>query len=59
MTAGKLISAGIIAGEIEPTGNNTQIGHQVRMNGAEIRLYITPEVAAQWLPVIQKIAEGK
>lgn len=55
------ITAAIQAGHISKTSNppGPKIGQQVSMAGATTYIYITPEVARQWLPVIQQIAEEK
>lgn len=60
MKSGQMISAGILAGAIEATGNvGPLIGHQVNMTGSDIRIYITPEIARQWLPVLAQIAAAE
>lgn len=54
------ISVNVLAGPIYVISSavNSRLGSHVRM-GDDLSLHITPEVAAQWLPVIQKIAEEK
>ena len=53
------VSVSIVAGPIKATGNgNPASGHQIKMgDDGRVFIHLTPEVAAQWLPVIQKIAE--
>lgn len=50
------VSAGPIRESAQPA--DPIVGKMVMM-GDSLYLHIKPEVAAQWLPVIQKIAEGK
>ena len=55
------VSVSVLAGHIEATGRpiHWDIGQQVRM-GDDLHFHITPEIAAQWIPVLTKIAnEGK
>lgn len=54
-----LVSVSVIAGRIEAVDRppHETIGQQVRM-GDYLHFHITAEVAQQWLPVIQNIAEG-
>lgn len=54
------ISVSLLAGNITATTRplHPEIGQQIRMND-DFYFHITPEVAAQWLPVITKIAEAK
>ncbi|HCF99593.1 MAG TPA: hypothetical protein DEV93_03515 [Chloroflexi bacterium] len=53
------VSVSVRAGHITATSQpiHPQIGKQVEM-GNDMYFHITPEVAAQWLPVLTKIAEG-
>ena len=52
------VNASIMAGDLEATGNRAQLsGHQLIMAGSNIMIYIQPDVARQWLPVLAKIAE--
>jgi hypothetical protein len=53
---GLSITAVPIAQHIQPLKDGGR--HQVRI-GLTHFMYFSPEVAAQWLPVIQKIAEEK
>lgn len=55
------ITATINAGHISKTSTppSPKIGQQLQMNGATIHIYITPEVARQWVGVLETIAEGK
>ena len=53
------VTAAIIAGHIEATNTApNKIGQQIAMAGSGVMLYITADVARQWLPVITQIAEG-
>ncbi len=53
------VTVSIYAGPITATGNSAGVaGQQVRVSEA-VYLYFTPEVAAQWLPVIESIANEK
>jgi len=53
------LSVSVLAGHITitPQPIHPQIGQQVRM-GDDLHFHITPEIAAQWLPVIHSIAEA-
>ena len=59
MSAGR-INVSIEAGHLKPTITppSPQLGKQVEMDGSNVLLYITPEVAKQWLTVLKTIAEG-
>lgn len=54
------IETTIIAGAIKSTGTpmSARIGQQVRMPGSDALIYITPEIAKQWISVLETIAEG-
>lgn len=54
------VSISITAGHIAATSRplHPLIGQQVRMSD-DLYFHITPEVAAQWLPVIANIAKGE
>jgi hypothetical protein len=55
MNPGRVVAT-IHAGDIELTENRAGVaGRQIKM-GHELYVYITPETAAQWLPVIASIA---
>lgn len=60
LTEGKL-SAVIHLGAISKssTGPTRIIGQQCYMEGMSGVLYVTPEVARQWIGVLETIAEGK
>jgi hypothetical protein len=50
------MTVSITAAEVERTANPlNHLGAQLRMDG-DIYVYMTPEVAAQWLPVLEAIA---
>lgn len=53
-----IVSVNIIAGHIRATDQprHELLGQQVTM-GQDLYFNLTPEVAAQWLPVIQTIAD--
>lgn len=57
------ISISVIAGEIEMTHTSAtltpSLGQQIVMGNSGLYIHIKPEVARQWLPIIQKIAEGE
>jgi hypothetical protein len=53
-------SVTIVAGDIKPVRPTTaENGAFLRMHDGATYIKIMPEVAAQWLPVIQKIADEK
>ncbi|GAP53849.1 hypothetical protein AHiyo6_04140 [Arthrobacter sp. Hiyo6] len=54
------ISASIVAGHIKATKSAaiSNIGKQVAMSGSTTMLYIKPDVARQWIGVLEQIAEG-
>jgi len=53
-------SVTIVAGDIKPARTTTpESGALLRMNDGQIYIHISTEQAAQWLPVIQKIAGEK
>ena len=53
-------SVTIVAGDIKPARQTTvDHGALLRMNDGQIYIHISTEQAAQWLPVIQKIAGEK
>ena len=58
MTAGR-INVSIEAGHLKPTITppSPALGKQVEMDGSNVLLYITPEVAKQWLTVLARIAD--
>ena len=57
-TVGVSITAGHIAATDQPP--HPVIGQQVVMGtGVDFMLHITPDVARQWIGVLQTIAEGK
>jgi len=60
MTAGR-INVSIEAGYLKPTVTppSPALGKQVEMDGSNVLLYITPEVAKQWLAVLKTIAGEK
>ena len=60
MTAGR-INVSIEAGHLKPTITppSPALGKQVEMDGSNVLLYITPEVAKQWLTVLETIAGEK
>jgi len=52
------ITAAIQAGHIEATATKpNHIGQQLAMAGSGIHIYITPDVARQWIGVLTPIAE--
>lgn len=52
------IQTAILAGYIEPTQTvPNHIGQQMTMRGSSTILYITPEVARQWIQALEPIAE--
>lgn len=56
------VSVSLVAGPLHITGSaEGTIGAQLIMDGLTpgSYLYVTPEVAEQWLPVIQQIAGEK
>lgn len=55
------ITAVIHLGPIEKTGTTPGriVGQQLTMDGLHGALYITAEVAKQWLPIIETIATEK
>lgn len=57
LTEGKL-SVVIHLGNIEMAGTSPTrvVGQQCHMEGLSGLIYITPEVAEQWLPVLETIA---
>jgi len=62
MSANELdvVSVSIIAGTITRSGApNGSFGALVRMGDGNIYFQITPEIAAQWLPIIESIAGEK
>jgi hypothetical protein len=56
MTTGQLhltvIAGTIEATDIEPSPN---IGQQIRMPGSGVLIYITPDIARQWIGVLENI----
>lgn len=58
MTHNGLLNVSVLAGEIQPTQQaiNPAIGKQVTMGDSGLIFHITPEIAKQWLPVLQTIA---
>ena len=55
-----VVSTTIVAGPIRDTGKSVVgFGQQLSMADTSVMLYITPEVAQQWLPVIAQIAGEK
>jgi len=57
MTPDAYPSVSIVAGPVKHIAAVTS--HMLRMHDGSIYITITPEVAAQWLPVIQSIANEK
>jgi hypothetical protein len=55
-----IVSVNVIAGPIRATDQprHEKLGKQVAM-GDDLYFNLTPEVAAQWLPVIAEIAADK
>lgn len=55
-----IMSATIIAGPMRASDRprHEVLGQQIAMSD-DLKLFITPEIAQQWLPVITKIAEEK
>lgn len=52
------VTAAIHAGHIEATATKpNHIGQQVAMAGSGVHIYITPDVAKQWIGVLETIAE--
>jgi hypothetical protein len=52
------ISTTVVAGPVEYKGRSIHgVGHQLSMAETSVMLYLTPETAQQWLPIITKIAE--
>lgn len=51
-----IVSASVIAGHIEDLGSSPDTGHQLKMADGTLFIHIRPEIAAQWLPIIQHIA---
>ena len=51
----------IEAGHLTPTPTppSVLLGQQFQMDGSPVLLYITPEVAKQWLTVLKTIAGEK
>ena len=47
-------SVTVVAGEVRHIVGVT--GHMLRMHDGSIYVHMTPEVAAQWLPIIESIA---
>jgi len=60
MSAGR-INVSIEAGHLKPTITppSPALGKQVEMDGSNVLLYITPEVAKQWLTILETIAGEK
>jgi len=57
-TVGVSITAGHIAATDQPL--HPVIGQQIVMGtGVDFMLHITPDVARQWIGVLEQIAEGK
>ena len=55
------ITAIIHLGDIEKTSTTSGrlVGHQLVMEGLGGFIYVTPEVAAQWIPILTAIANEK
>ena len=52
------VTATIMAGHIEATTTKpNNIGQQVVMAGSSVHIYITPNVARQWIGVLEQIAK--
>lgn len=57
MSATQYPSVTIVAGPIQPARNPVgAFGHMLRMHDAGAYITITPEVAAQWVSVLEPIA---
>lgn len=53
-------SVTIVAGPIRLASNPVgTFGYMIRMHEGASYITITPEIAAQWLPVLQQIADSK
>ena len=52
-------SSWVIAGELARTGSDVggTVGHQFRMNGADVLFYFTPQTAQQWINELTTITE--
>jgi hypothetical protein len=51
------VGVSVVAGYIEVTSTaRTAVGQQVEMAGSSVYFYIRPDVAKQWLPIIEKLA---
>lgn len=60
MTRDHYPSVTIVAGDIKPARTTTvDDGALLQMHDGQIYIHISTEQAAQWLPVITKIAEDK
>ena len=52
------VDATLFAGPLRPTGNvGSDIGHQLAMGKNGTRIYITADMARQWITVLTEIAE--
>lgn len=54
------VHATIVAGSIEATATppSPRIGNQIVMAGTGVHIYITPDVARQWIGVLESITEA-
>jgi hypothetical protein len=51
------VQASVVAGHIEATATKpNNIGKQVAMTGSGVMFYFTPDVARQWIGVLETIA---
>lgn len=59
MIRGSIVSVGVIAGPIHTTAQpfHDELGQQLAMND-DFHMHITPEVARQWISVLNGIAEA-
>ncbi|MFH5879783.1 hypothetical protein [Arthrobacter sp. NA-172] len=53
------VTVSILAGPIEATGNESESGrHQIWMANGLAFIHITPDVARQWIGVLEPIAKA-
>jgi hypothetical protein len=54
------LSVSVIAGHIEATSQppHPEIGQQVKMGDSRLYFHIKPDVARQWIGVLESIAEA-
>lgn len=56
MSAGMSAGFSITAGDLEPTGLAAGEHHQFQLSNTAF-IYFTPEIAAQWIGVLEQIKE--